>query len=91
VSAIAVFALHSILVAPGQLTTALATALMVWGIASLVSTLEESRATWLLLAMIALADRLAIEQPAQLTEYFTAAIPADRIAALPRLSSSGAD
>jgi O-antigen ligase len=91
VSAIVVFALHSILVAPGQLKTALATALMVWGIASLVSTLEESRATWLLLAMIALADRLAIEQPAQLTEYFTAAIPADRIAALPRLSSSGAD
>lgn len=49
---------------------ALATALLVWLVASLVSTLEESRATWLLLAMIALAGRLAGEAPGELEACF---------------------
>jgi hypothetical protein len=34
---------------------------------------EESRTTWLLLAMIALAGRLAVEQPEELAAYFPGA------------------
>jgi hypothetical protein len=41
----------------------MALALVVWGITSLVATVEENRSTWLLLAMIALAGRLGVEEP----------------------------
>ena len=43
----------------GPLKWALAVALAVWVVTSLVATVEESRTTWLLLALIALAGRLA--------------------------------
>ncbi len=36
---------------------------LVWVVTSLVATVEESRTTWLLLALIALAGRLAVEEP----------------------------
>jgi hypothetical protein len=45
-------------------------ALLVWFITSLVATVEESRTTWLLLAMIALAGRLGVEQPEELAACF---------------------
>jgi len=54
----------------GPVAWALATALVVWAIASLVATVEESRTTWLLLALIALAGRLAREEPEQLARCF---------------------
>jgi O-antigen ligase len=57
----------------GPLRWALATALLVWFIASLVSTVEVSRTTWLLLALFALAGRLAVEQPEELAACFSVA------------------
>jgi O-antigen ligase len=54
----------------GPLRLALATALLVWVITSLVATVEENRTTWLLLALIALAGRLAVEEPECLCACF---------------------
>jgi hypothetical protein len=51
----------------------LATALLVWFITSLAATVEENRTTWLLLAIIALAGRLAVEQPEELAACFPVA------------------
>ena len=42
---------------------ALATALLVWAMSAMVATVEESRSTWLLIGLIALAGRLAVEDP----------------------------
>lgn len=46
------------------------TALLVWMVTSLVATVEESRTTWLLLALIAFAARLAREDPEGLVPSF---------------------
>jgi O-antigen ligase len=54
----------------GSLKLALLVTLVVWGFTSLVATVEESRTTWLLLALIALAGRLAVEEPEGLTVCF---------------------
>jgi len=54
----------------GPLLLALATALSVWALTSLVATVEESRTTWLLLGAIALAGRLAREEPQRLAACF---------------------
>jgi len=54
----------------GPLRLTLATALLVWITTSLVATVEESRTTWLLLGMIALAGRLAVEEPEWLAACF---------------------
>jgi O-antigen ligase len=91
VSAIVLLAVRAVLITVGPLRIALMTALVVWGIASLVSTLEESRATWLLLALIALAGRLAVEQPHQLMECFAAAHPVKQHAGARGLLCSPAD
>jgi O-antigen ligase len=56
-------AIWSITQTKGLLRWAMALALVVWGITSLVATVEENRSTWLLLAMIALAGRLGVEEP----------------------------
>jgi O-antigen ligase len=47
----------------GALRITLATALTLWMLSSLVATVEESRTTWLLLGVIAVAARLASENP----------------------------
>jgi O-antigen ligase len=47
----------------GLLRVALATAMAVWGIASMVGSVEENRATWLLFGIMAVAGRLAYEDP----------------------------
>ena len=60
-------AANSIRKTRGPLRLALATALLVWTIASLAATSEENRTTWLLFALIALAGRLAMEAPDSLT------------------------
>jgi O-antigen ligase len=67
--AIVALAAHSVLQSHGALRLALATALLVWVVTSLVATVEESRTTWLLLALIALAGRLAVEDPESLAEF----------------------
>ena len=55
----------------GRLGVALITALLVWSATSLVATVEENRTTWLLLAMIVVAGRLATEDPEGLAACFS--------------------
>lgn len=54
----------------GTTRLALITALLVWAVTSLVAAVEESRTTWLLLGMIALAGRLAVDDPMKLAACF---------------------
>jgi hypothetical protein len=61
----------------------MATALLVWVITSLVATVEESRTTWLLLALITLAGRLAVEQPEELAACFPASALQRELAVAP--------
>jgi O-antigen ligase len=56
----------------GPLRGAMGTALVVWFITSLVATVEDNRTTWLLLALIALAGRLAVEEWVGIANYFPA-------------------
>jgi hypothetical protein len=74
---IVVLAARAALRTRGPLKLALATVLVVWAIASQVDTVEENRATWLLLGLIAVAGRLAVEEPEGLEECF----PADHASA----------
>ena len=55
----------------GSLRFAMLTAMLAWGVTALVSTVEESRATWVLLALVALAGRLAREDPKSIAACFT--------------------
>jgi O-antigen ligase len=73
--AIVAAAIWSTLQTLGPLRWALTTALLVWLITSLVATVEESRTTWLLLALIALAGRLSVERPDELAACFPANEP----------------
>jgi O-antigen ligase len=72
-TAILASAISCVVQTRGRIRWALATALLVWIVASLVATTEENRTTWLLLALIALAARLAVEQPEELDSCFSAA------------------
>jgi O-antigen ligase len=74
-TSIVALAIWSIARTSGSLRWAMATTLAVWMITSLVATVEESRTTWLLLAAIALAGRLAIEQPNELAATFPVSVP----------------
>lgn len=69
--AIVAFSAWSILQTHGSLCLALATSLLVWMVTSLVASVEESRTTWFLLAVIALAGRLAVEEPEDLALCFS--------------------
>jgi O-antigen ligase len=69
-SAIVALAVRAVFQTHGPLRLALATALAVWLMAAMVSALEESRTTWLLLALIALAGRMAMEEPEALGRCF---------------------
>jgi O-antigen ligase len=68
--AIVVAAVRAVIETHGPTRLALATALLVWGITSLVATVEENRTTWLLLGIVALAGRLAVDDPKQLAALF---------------------
>ena len=68
---ILVLAVQAIFRTRGPLKLALVTALLVWAVTAMVSTVEESRTTWLLMAMIALAGRLAVDEPAGLAACFS--------------------
>jgi len=72
-TAIVASAIWAIALTRPPLRWALATALLVWFFTSLVATVEENRTTWLLLAMIAFAGRLAVEQPQELAACFPVA------------------
>ena len=67
--AILVLTARSTLQTRGPLQLALGTALLVWAVTAMASTVEDSRTTWLLIALIALAGRLA-EEPEKLAECF---------------------
>jgi O-antigen ligase/polysaccharide polymerase Wzy-like membrane protein len=54
----------------GLLRVALGTAMAVWVVTSMVGSVEENRTTWLIFGMVALAGRLAIEQPRSLAYMF---------------------
>jgi O-antigen ligase len=68
--AIVALAVRSILQTQGALRLAMATGLLVWLVTSLVASVEESRTTWLLLGLIAVAGRLAVEEPEELAACF---------------------
>jgi len=72
-AAIVALAGRSVLRTRGPLRLALATVLLVWVITSLVDTVEENRISWLLLGIMALAARLADEDPAALNACFPSA------------------
>jgi O-antigen ligase len=74
-TAIVAVAIWSITQTKGPLRWAMALTLVVWGITALVATVEENRSTWLLLAMIALAGRLGVEEPEGVAECFSEAVP----------------
>jgi O-antigen ligase len=62
-AAIVVGCAQAVLETKGPVRIALATALLVWVLTSMVAAVEQSRTTWFLMAVIALAARLAAEQP----------------------------
>jgi len=84
-------AVRAALATHGPLRLALGTVLLVLVVAAQVDTVEENRATWLLLGMIALAGRLAAEAPERLAECFWGDDSAGELAPLPNLSSSRAN
>jgi O-antigen ligase len=69
-AAIVVVCVHSVWQTEGPVRIALATALLAWLMTSLVATVTESRTTWLLLAVIALSGRLAMDDAEGLIECF---------------------
>lgn len=71
-AALAILAIHCAWRTRGPLRVALITSLFAWVLTSLVATVEENRTTWLLLAIVAVAGRLASEDPAGLTGCFSA-------------------
>jgi O-antigen ligase len=79
--AIVALAVRSVFETYGSLRVALATALLVWGITAMVATVEESRTTWLLMALIALAGRLSVEDSAGLAVCFPEPERGDRFEA----------
>lgn len=62
-----------------SLRVALLASLLVWAVTSSVATVEESRTTWFLFAVIAVAGRMAIEDHTELAECFPDPIAAYRI------------
>jgi hypothetical protein len=68
----------------GALRLALAASLLVWSVSSLVGAVEESRTTWLLMALIALAARLAEDQPAVLAACFAEPHPRPAVSPAPQ-------
>jgi O-antigen ligase len=80
--AIVVLVCRSAVGTAGHLRLALLVALMAWAITSLTLTVEESRLTWLLFAIVALAGRCAEEDPAALASCFPAPDRADSFSGL---------
>lgn len=73
--AVVIVVVHSAAALRGLLRTTLATCLSLWAIASLAATVEESRTTWLLLGVIAVAARIAAERPGDLETCFEPPFP----------------
>ena len=56
----------------GSLRLAMVSALLAWGVTAQVATVEESRTTWFLLALVSLVGRLSLEDPEALAVCFAA-------------------
>jgi len=80
-AAIVVVCARSVAEVRGPVRTALVAALLAWLVISLVATVEMSRTTWLLLALISLAGRLDAESPGELERYFPQTIRGSAIEA----------
>ncbi len=62
----------------GPLRIGLGAALLTWVVSSSVATVQENRATWLLLGVVAVAARLAAEEPEALTQRISGALSSSR-------------
>ena len=62
---------RAVLPTTGLVRVALATTLAVWLVTSMVGTVEENRTTWLIFGLLAVAGRLAEEDPNGLLAIFT--------------------
>jgi O-antigen ligase len=71
----------------GSLRMALVTSLIVWALTSLVATVEENRTTWLLFAIVAVAGRLATDDPGGLDSRFGSPPPLPTLELTPRSTS----
>lgn len=69
-----VIAARSLLAAHGPVRQGLGIALLVWMVNALVLSIQTSRTTWLLLGVIAVAGRMAAEEPAELEKEFPQSI-----------------
>jgi hypothetical protein len=69
-AAIVVVCARSVAEMRGPVRMALAAALLAWLVISLVATVEQSRTTWLLLALISVAERMEAESPGEMEHYF---------------------
>jgi len=69
-AAILAVSAQSVMKTRGPVRIGLVTALLMWVVTSLVLTVDQSRTTWLLMALIALAERLAAEEPEGLERCF---------------------
>jgi O-antigen ligase len=80
-AAIVAVCARSVAVVRGPVRTALAAALLAWLVISLVATVEVSRTTWLLLALISVAERMEAESPREMERYFPRTVPGPAIEA----------
>ncbi len=78
-----VLALHHALRSRGPLRLALVTSLAVWAVTCFVATVEENRTTWLLLAIVVVAGRLADTEPDELAACFSSSSLSPELAAPP--------
>ena len=84
-TAVVALAVRAALATRGPLRIALLTALLLWGFASLVDTVEENRTSWLLLGLVAVAGRLAEHAPEQLEECLAGGSAGELAGRLPGL------
>jgi hypothetical protein len=84
-------AARSVLKTRGPLLVGLITVLLVIVFASMVDTVEENRTTWLLLGIMAVAGRLAVEQPEQFADCFAGGYTDPNSVTLLSLPSAPAD
>lgn len=73
-TAIVAMCARSVIETQGPVRIALGTALLVWVVTSLAATVQTSRTTWFLIAMISLAARLAAEDAETLESCFSPAL-----------------
>jgi hypothetical protein len=69
-AAIVVVCARSVAKVRGPVRVALAAAFLAWLVISFVATVEVSRSTWLLLALISVVERMEAESPRELDHYF---------------------